>query len=179
MPNYREHSFDIKQLAQQYRISSRDVLLSSHYDDQHMSQVIHMVRKFASSAPRETDVTQEVQHTIGFVPVKTTLNYFRMLVTSFCPDLDFGWLHPKQEVRRIPYHVTNKCTSYNLYPVTTDEFRQQYGAQYRIAEYRQPTPLEWLSDTPLTPAERYANIDESYENDLRDSYRRKLDSGYY
>jgi hypothetical protein len=150
----------------------RYMKLSGQQDYLHNSYVVRALRNFASSKPVDECRTSTEYTTIQCVPTKTLVNYFRLLVTTFCSDLNFGWLKPEYRSLEVPHIVYNNYKSYNLYPLTDDDLREQFGRRWRVAKMTGLDTVQWLTECrPLTAEVRHVNVTNSYEvcDDYRDS----------
>jgi hypothetical protein len=154
----------------------RYMRLSGQPDYVHRSYVVHAIRNFASS--RCSDAYEEsTEYTKITSADKTPLNYLRLLVVGFCPDLDFGWLSPTYRTMSVPYAIHKHIKSWNLYPLTDDDFRGQFGRKWRVAKTTNLDAVQWLTECrPLTANARHVNMTNSYE--VCDDYRDSLNDRY-
>lgn len=178
--NINHYEFDIVLLSLKAALEVeqlRYMKLSGEYDDLSQSHIVHALRNFASSRPVD-EYSERTEYTeVSGQPVATPLNYFRLLVTTFCPYLKFGWLKPEYNTKKVPCLVYKNVKSYNLYPLTNEDFRQQFGRRWDVAKATKPDVVQWLTEcTPLTAQQRQVNMTNSYE--ICDDYRDSLNNRY-
>lgn len=76
-------------------------------------------------------------------------NLFKATVVAFCPDLNFGWLKPKQHQIAILYHQYIQEQYCNIYPVKGEDSPRPI----LLPSLDDLRPIDWLMGEPPSKEE--------------------------